>query len=176
MNYLIAVLSSRAQAETAYSALAEKGLPNNQIDILGNGYKSADDYGLIDPNQRARRGAKRLVYLLIPFGFAAGYTFNFLTEIQILPAPPVVSHIIGGVLGAAAGTLGAYLIGGGVGLTAGSGDALPYRNRLNMGKYLIIVKGTEELTSQATQILRQFEPENLQGYAEPMSTDIVSQA
>jgi hypothetical protein len=176
MNYLIAVLSSRTQAEAAYFALTQEGLPNDQIDVLGNGYKSADEYGLLDPNQQARRGAKRLVYLLIPFGFAAGYTFNFLTEIQILPAPPVVSHIIGGVLGAAAGTLGAYLIGGGVGLTAGSTDALPYRNRLNRGKYLIIVKGTEELTDQATQILWQFEPENLQGYTEPASADIVSQA
>lgn len=170
MNYLIAVLPSRTQAEAAYSALTTQGLPNNQIDILGNGYLTADDYGLIDPNLQARRGAKRLVYLLIPFGFAMGYMFNFLTEIQILPAPPVVSHIIGGVLGAAAGALGAYLIGGGVGLTVGSGDALPYRNRLNMGKYLIVVKGTEELTRQATRVLRQFEPENLQGYIEPTGT------
>ncbi len=77
------------------------------------------------------------------------------------------NHIIGGLLGTAAGALGAYLVGGGVGLTVGSGDALPYRNRLNQGKYLIVVKGTEELTRQATRILRQFEPENLQGYIEP---------
>jgi hypothetical protein len=47
MSYLVAVLSDRSQAEAAYSALEQEGLPNTQIDILGNGYKSADEYGLI---------------------------------------------------------------------------------------------------------------------------------
>ncbi|HCF27106.1 MAG TPA: hypothetical protein DEV81_07855 [Cyanobacteria bacterium UBA11049] len=167
MNYLVAVLSDRIQAEAAYTALEKEGLPTNSIDILGQGYKSADEFGLIDPNQQARKGAKRLLYWLVPFGFVAGYAFNYLTGIEILPINPVGNHIIGGILGAASGALGAYFVGGGVGLSVGSGDALPYRNRLNAGKYLVVVKGTEELTRQATQILRSFEPENIQGYAEP---------
>ena len=170
MNYLVAVLPDRIQAEAAYTALENEVLSNNQVDILGNGYKSADEYGLIDPNQQARKGAKRLVYWLVPFGFVAGYAFNLLTGIEVLPAiGSLGNHIFGGVLGAASGALGAYLVGGGVGLTVGSGDALPYRNRLNAGKYLIVVKGTEDLIQQATRILRQFEPENIQGYTEPTS-------
>ncbi len=168
MNYLVAVLPDRIQAEAAYSALEKEGLLGNQIDILGSGYKSADEYGLIDPNKQAAKGAKRLIYWLVPLGFVAGYAFNFLTGIEILPAVGNLgNHIIGGVLGAISGALGAYFVGGGVGLTIGSGDALPYRNRLNAGKYLIVVKGTEELTRQATRIIRQFEPENIQGYTEP---------
>lgn len=170
MNYLIAVLANRIQAEAAYSALKQAGLAGGEVDILGSGYKSADEYGLIDPNQQARQGAKRLAYWVVPFGFAAGFAFNLLSGIEISAAiPPVGNHMIGGLLGAASGGLGAYFVGGGVGLTAGSGDALPYRNRLNAGKYLVVVKGTEELTRQATAILRQFEPENLQGYSEPAS-------
>ncbi len=51
----------------------------------------------------------------------------------------------------------------------GSGDALPHRNRLDAGKYLIVVKGPEELMRRATQVLQQFEPENIQGYGEPVS-------
>lgn len=169
MNYLIAVLSDRMQAEAAYTALEKEGLPTNQIDILGNGYKSADEYGLINPNQQARKGAGSLVYWLIPFGFVAGYAFNVLTGIEVIPAiGSLGNHIFGGLLGAASGALGAFVVGGGVGLTLGSGDALPYRNRLNAGKYLIVVKGTEDLTRQATAVLRQFEPENLQGYVEPV--------
>jgi hypothetical protein len=167
MNYLVAVLPDRLQAEEAYSALEKEGLPTNQIDILGQGYKSADEYGLIDPKLQAKKGASRLSTWLIPFGFVAGYVFNLLTGIEIFPIGSLGNHLIGGLLGAAAGAFGAYLVGGGLGLTVGSGDALPYRNRLNEGKYLIVVKGTEELTRQATRILRQFEPENLQGYAEP---------
>ncbi len=167
MNYLVAVLPDRLQAEAAYTALEKEGLPTEQIDILGRGYKSADEFGLIDPNVQARKGAWRLLYWLVPFGFLAGYAFNYLTGIEILPIGAVGNHIIGGILGAASGGLGAFFVGGGVGLAVGSGDALPYRNRLDAGKYLIVVKGTEELTRQATRVLRQFEPENIQGYAEP---------
>lgn len=170
MNYLIAVLPDRIQAEAAYTALEKEGLPTGQIDILGRGYKSADEFGLIDPNVQARKGASRLIYWLVPFGFLAGYAFNYLSGIEIFPIGAVANHIVGGILGAASGAMGAFFVGGGVGLAVGSGDALPYRNRLNAGKYLIVVKGTEQLIRQATGVLRQFEPENIQGYAEPIGT------
>ncbi len=62
--------------------------------------------------------------------------------------------------------MGSVFVGGGVGLIFGSGDALPYRNRLSAGKYLIVVQGSEALTRQATRILRQYDPENIQGYAD----------
>ncbi len=172
MNYLIAVLPDRIQAEAAYSALEER-LPGHQVDILGSGYKSADEYGLIDPNQQFQRGQNRFSWL-IPFGFGAGYAFNVLTGIELFSTiGPFGNHLIGGLLGAAAGGLGAYFVGGGLGLALGSGDALPYRNRLDAGKYLVVVRGTEELTRQATSILRQFEPESIQGYAEPTETKVM---
>jgi hypothetical protein len=166
MNYLVAVLADRIQAEAAYTALEKEGLPTNQIDILGQGYKSADEYGLINPAQQAKKQVNRLSLWLIPFGYIAGYAFNVLTGIEIFPIGSLGNHVFGGILGALSGALGAYFVGGGVGLTVGSGDALPYRNRLDAGKYLIIVRGTQELTNTATRILRLFEPENLQGYAE----------
>ncbi len=167
MNYLIAVLPDKSQAEAAYSALTNEGLSLNQIDIFGSGYKSADDYKLINPNQQARKGVKRLLQWLVPFGFLAGYAFNYLTGIKILALGDIGSHIFGGILGASAGVLGAYLVGGEVGLTVDRVDAFSYRNRLNAGKYLIVIKGTKELIRKATSILRSFEPENIQGYVEP---------
>ncbi len=171
MDYIVAVLSNQIQAEAAYSALAKEGLPSDQIDLLGDGYQSADDYGLIHPNEAARIGANRQLYWLVSFGFIAGYAFNWLTAIEIIPAiDPIANHFIGGLFGAVAGAMGAYFNGGIVGLTVGSGDALPYRNRLNSGKYLIIVKGTGKLTQQANLVLNQFEPENIQGYTESIGT------
>ncbi len=166
MNYLVAVLPDRIQAEAAYTALEKEGLPTNEIDILGKGYKSADEYGLINPEKQAKKGITRLLSWSVPFGFIAGYAFNVLTGIELIPIGSLGNHFIGGIFGALAGAMGSYFTGGAVGLTVGSGDALPYRNRLNAGKYLIIVKGTEDSTNRATLILQQFEPENLQGYAE----------
>lgn len=167
MNYLVAVLSDRIQAEEAYSALEAAGLPMADAAILGKGYKSADEYGLIDPKERAGRLAKLMSFWLIPFGFLAGFTFSVITNLHTFAwAGEIGNHVIGGLLGAASGAMGSFFVGGGTGLIFGSGDALPYRNRLNDGKYLIVFKGSEALVRKATGILRQFQPENLQGYSE----------
>ncbi|MGF1588086.1 MAG: hypothetical protein ACFCU7_02390 [Pleurocapsa sp.] len=170
MNYLVTVLVNKQQAEEASSILRQNGIPADQVTILGAGYQSADEFGLIDPNQQAGKGAKKLAYGLIPFGFVAGYVFNVLTGIQLFSfTNSLAEHIIGGVLGAASGLLGAIIVGGGVGLTVGSGDALTYRNRLNAGQYIIVTKGTDAVIRQATKLLRQFEPEYIQGYTEPVN-------
>jgi len=165
MNYLVAVLPDRMQAEEAYTALEKQGLPMNQISILGRGYKSADDFGFLDPKEQANKQAKLMSYWLVPFGFFAGIAFSLSTGLNTFAwAGEIGNHLIGGILGAASGGLGSFFVGGGVGLTYGSGDALPYRNRLEAGKYLIVVEGSVSLTQRASYILRQFEPENLQGY------------
>jgi hypothetical protein len=165
MNYLIAVLSDRLKAEEAYTALEKAGIPQTQVTILGRGYKTADEFGLIDPQQQARKNAVRMAYWLIPFGFFGGYTFDAITGLDTFAwAGEPGNHIIGGFLGAIGGAMGSIFVGGGVGLSQGSGDALPYRNRLNAGKYLIVVQGSETLKNQASAILRSFEPENIQGY------------
>ena len=173
MNYLMAVLANKQQAEQAYSELKQDGISPKKITILGKGYQSADEFGLSDPNQQARKGVKKLAYWLVPFGFVAGYVFNVLTGIELFSfTNSFAEHIIGGVLGAASALLGAFIIGGGVGLTVGSGDALTYRNRLNNGQYIIVVKGSDNLIRQSTKILRGFEPEYIQGYEEPEPVNV----
>ncbi|ACK73134.1 conserved hypothetical protein [Gloeothece citriformis PCC 7424] len=167
MNYLIAVFSDRLQAEEAYTALEKAGIPLNQVTILGKGYKSADEFGLIDPNEQAKKRAIWMAYWLVPFGFAAGYTFNLITGLETFDwAGDPWNHVLGGLLGAIGGAMGSFFVGGGVGLSTGSGDALPYRNRLNAGKYLIVVQGSETLKNKATSILQPFNPENIQGYSD----------
>lgn len=165
MNYLVAVLPDRIQAEAAYTALEKADIPTKQVTILGKGYKSADEFGLIDPKEQARKRAIQMAYWLVPFGFAAGYLFNLITGLDTFDwAGDPGNHILGGIAGAIGGAMGSFFVGGGAGLAFDSGDALPYRNRLDAGKYLIIVQGSESLKNQATRIIRQFEPENIQGY------------
>ncbi|NJK29295.1 MAG: hypothetical protein HC790_06810 [Acaryochloridaceae cyanobacterium CSU_3_4] len=168
MHYLIAVLPDRIQAEAAYTALERKGLPLTQISILGRGYKSADEFGFIDPKQPAQEQAQRLMAFSIPLGLICGATFELYTGIRLFPGVgTVINVVLGGLLGAALGSLGGLLSGSVVGLSVGSGDALIYRNRLSAGKYLIVVQGSEPLTRQATDILRRYDPEKMQGYIEP---------
>ncbi|HEY9615483.1 MAG TPA: hypothetical protein V6C64_01490 [Microcoleaceae cyanobacterium] len=167
MNYLVAVLRDRIQAEAAYSALEKAELQMSNVALLGKGYQTADEYGLIDPNKRAGQLARLMSFWLVPFGFAAGVTFSLITNLDTFAwAGEIGNHLIGGLLGAVSGAMGSFFVGGGVGLAIGGGDALPYRNRLKAGKYLIVVKGSESLTRQASTIIKQFEPENIQGYSE----------
>ncbi|MGB3573054.1 MAG: hypothetical protein WA783_03110 [Phormidesmis sp.] len=168
MSYLVAVLGDRIQAEEVYTALEKASITMDKVEILGRGFKSADEYGLIDPKDQAEKQIKGMATWVIPFGFVGGVTFNAITGLNTFPwAGTLGNQIIGGVLGAIAGAMGSFFIGGGVGAGVGSGDALSYRNRLNAGKYLIVVKGSDGLISQASRIIRPFRPENIQGYAEP---------
>ncbi|MEL6488594.1 MAG: hypothetical protein AAFV85_01600 [Cyanobacteria bacterium J06634_6] len=167
MSYLIAVLGDRIKAEEAYSALEDARITMKNVDILGPGFKSADEYGLIDPKEEAWKQVKRMATWIMPFGFVGGFAFNAITGLDTFPwAGTLGNQIIGGILGAGAGAMGSFFIGGGTGM---SGDVVSYRNRLNAGKYLIVVKGSDGLIAQASRIIRTFRPENIQGYAEPES-------
>lgn len=160
MSYLVAVLSDRMQAEAASLALEKE---NIKATIVGKGYKSVEELELLAPAKAAKRRARLMALWLIPFGFFAGTTFSMITGLDTFAwAGKIGSHLIGGLLAAASGALGSLFVGGGVGLIAGSNDALVYRNRLREGKYLIVVQGSETLMRQASGILRQFEPENIQ--------------
>lgn len=168
MNYLVAVLSDRIKAEEVYTALEDANIAMDKVDILGAGFKSADEYGLIDPKDEAWKQIKRMAIWTIPFGFVGGFTFNAITGLNTFPwAGALGNQLIGAVLGAVGGAMGSFFIGGGVGAGVGAGDALSYRNRLRAGKYLIVVKGSDGLISQASRVIRSFRPENIQGYAAP---------
>lgn len=165
MNYLVAVLPNRLDAEEAYTVLEKAGFSSQGVSILGTGYKSADEFGFLNPNIQARKRAQLMAIWVVPFGFIAGFAFNSITKIDIISTVgDLGNHIIGGIFGAIAGAMGSIFVGGGVGLSTGSGDALPYRNRLNAGKYLIVVQGTEREVNEAVPLLQKFKPEEMQGY------------
>lgn len=48
------------------------------------------------------------------------------------------------------------------------GEGYESSDQFGAGKYLVVVRGTDNVVRQATRILRQFDPENLQGYVEPV--------
>jgi len=87
------------------------------VTILGRGYKSADEFGLIDPFQQAKKRATLMAFWLIPFGFAGGYLFNLITGLHTFDwAGEPGNHIVGGIAGAIGGAMGSIFVGGGVGL------------------------------------------------------------
>jgi hypothetical protein len=165
MNYFVSVWADRIAVETAYSALESAGCPLTQVSILGRGYKTADEFGLIDPNEEARKQIRLMGTWLVPFGFGAGVTFSVISGLHTFAwAGEIGNHLIGGLLGSIAATMGSVFVGGGVGIAFGSGDALPYRNRLNAGQYLLVVQGNETLIRQAQRVIRPLSPESVKTY------------
>ena len=166
MNYLIAVLPDRIKAEEAYTALEKAGIPLSKIAIAGRGYKSADELGLYDPKQQARKKARFMAYWLVPFGFIGGYVFNLITGLDNLDwAGDPGNHIVGGILGALGGAMGSIFIGGGAGwATSTADDTVPYRDYLDENKYLVLVENLSGLGDRAIPILRQLSPETIQSY------------
>jgi len=157
MNYLIAVVKDRIEAEEAYTALEKSGISTSQLSIIGKGFQTADEFGFLDPSQQAKKGATRMAIWLIPFGFIGGYVFDLITGLDtFIWAGDPGNHIIGGLCGAIGGAMGSVFVGGG------------YRNRLNEGKYLIVVKGNDTEIQKASRLMRQYRPETIQGYRAPV--------
>jgi hypothetical protein len=168
MNYVIATLPDRDQAETAYSALEKEGLPMDTVSILGKGYKTIDELSAIDPTRQARKQAQWMSYWLIPFGFVAGFAFNLSTNFDLFPwAGGIGNHLFGGLFGAIAGAMGSFFVGGGSSIMMGNNNGFPYRKLLKAGKYLVVVSGAPNLTNQASRILKQLKPESIQGFIDP---------
>ena len=166
MNYLIAVLPDRFQAEEAYTALEKAGIPLKKMAIAGRGYKTADELGFIDPMRQAKNRATFMAYWLVPFGFIGGYVFNLITGLDNLDwAGEPGNHIVGGILGAIGGAMGSVFVGGGVGWAMDTkSDTIPYRDYLDANKYLVLVEDFGGLSDRALPILRKLSPENLQSY------------
>ncbi len=166
MNYLIAVLPDRFQAEEAYTALEKAGIPLSKMAIAGRGYKSADELGLYDPKQQAKKQARFMAYWLVPFGFIGGYIFNLITGLDNLDwAGDPGNHIVGGILGAIGGAMGSVFVGGGAGwATSTAGDTVPYRDYLKANKYLVLVDNIGGFGDRAIPILRQLTPEVIKSY------------
>lgn len=168
MNYVIAVLGDRIAAEAAYSELEKQGIPLDHMSILGRGYKTADEFGFVDPAKKGRQQAKLMAFWLVPFGAIGGYAFNLSTQYMLVPEIGAMgNHILGALFGAIAGAMGSFFVGGGVGISQ-SGDDLPYRNRLEEGKYLVVVQGAPNITNRANRLLRDCQPESVQGYVDTL--------
>jgi hypothetical protein len=170
MNYVIAVVPDRDQAEKATVLLEQEGLPKEKIAVFGQGDKVGDEYSFIDPKQKKTKMARLMSFWLVPFGFVAGYAFNLSTQYMLFPSLGALgNHLMGGLFGAIAGAMGSFFVGGGVGFSFGNQKEQSYRKQMKAGKYLVVVKGAPNLTNKANRILKQINPENLQGYVDPLT-------
>jgi hypothetical protein len=168
MNYAIAVLLDRLQAESAYTALEKQSFAMDRMFIVGVGFKNVEELDAIDPKLIAEKRAKLMALWLIPFGFIGGIAFSLATNLHTFAwAGEIGDRFIGGLLGAIGGAMGGLFIGGGTNFTFRGKDELSYRDRVKQGQYLVVVCGSQLAVQKATKILRECKPDNLESYIDP---------
>ncbi len=164
-NYLVAVIDDRIQAEKALSALGNENIPADARTILGRGFKSIDEFGLPDPIENTWKRLRFTAFWLIPFGFLGGMGFNLVTGLNTFPwAGDVGNVVIGGTLGAIGGAMGSVLASDGIFAVLGGKKSRSYRQRIEAGEFLVVVKGGETMVRRATKVLLKFETLSLESY------------
>ncbi|UFP96359.1 hypothetical protein [Gloeobacter morelensis] len=153
-HLIIGVYANEPIALEAFRLLQQRGMSPENVAIVGKGYRDADAVGFADPVKVAKERAWKTAGFTGLLGLVFGFLFNWLTQIDIVPDNRVLSLIIAAILGGLSGLMGGVLVGGGTGLVFESGESIAYRNRIEKGKYLLLVEGNEVLVRTAEQALR----------------------
>jgi hypothetical protein len=93
--------------------------------------------------------------------FVATFTLNLVTGAELIPVGNLGNHIIVGLIGAAAGAFGSYIVDLGIERMAVRKNSMAYQCLLDAGKYVVAVRGANDLLCRASVILIQLEPEKL---------------
>ena len=98
------------------------------------------DVDELNPSIGRKRRQKGMATWLMPFGFFAGVTFTFMTDLDTFAfAGEVGSHLIGGLLGLGSGLMGSYAAAASV--SSDSDDRIrALRNRLEEGNWLLLLE------------------------------------
>lgn len=98
------------------------------------------DVDELNPSIARKRRQKGMATWLMPFGFFAGVTFTFMTDLDTFAfAGEVGSHLIGGLLGLGSGLMDSYAAAASV--SSDSDDRIrALRNRLEEGNWLLLLE------------------------------------
>lgn len=153
---MIAVLPDETSAFRAYLHLRDHGISLENLALVGKGYSSLENVGLLEPKRMAWRYAKQGLIKGGLIGTVLGTILHLITNLrlsmlswgQTLLAVAIASGLVGSIIGAILGT--AY------GLIYKSSTSIACRNCLRRGQYLLLLEGSETLTRRGREILNKY--------------------
>ncbi|MFO8238574.1 MAG: hypothetical protein R6U00_10095 [Prochlorococcaceae cyanobacterium] len=114
--------------------------PPAQLIAVGAGETALDDVERLNPATARRRRQRSLARWLLPFGFFAGFTFTFITDLDTFAfAGDWGSHLIGGLLGLGSGWMGSFAAAASV-RSEEDDRVRSLRNRVEEGSWLLLVE------------------------------------
>jgi hypothetical protein len=137
---VVAVIAERKRLLQLKDQLQELKPAPQRLVAIGQGETPINEVAELNPALTRQLRQKRMATWLIPFGFFAGLTFTFITDLDTFAfAGPVGSHLIGGLLGLGSGFMGSFAAAASV--TSEADDRIrTLRNRLEEGNWLLLVE------------------------------------
>jgi hypothetical protein len=137
---VVVVLNEHARLQQLQRDLAASQPPLAVLVAVGQGETELEAVDRLNPAATRRRRQRAMARWLIPFGFLAGLTFTYITDLDTLAFfGPWSQHLFGALLGMGSGFMGSFAAAASV--SSEEDDRLrSLRNRLEEGSWLLLAE------------------------------------
>jgi hypothetical protein len=137
---VVVVLNNRKRLHQLRDRLAELQPPLLQLEAIGEGEQAMAEVARLNPAVARRARQQGMARWLIPFGFLAGLTFTYITDLDTFAFAGAWSqHLIGALLGMGSGWMGSFAAAASV--RSEEDDRIrSLRNRVEEGNWLLLAE------------------------------------
>ena len=137
---VVVVLNDRKRLHQLRDRLAELQPPLLQLEAVGEGEQAIAEVARLNPAVARRARQQGMARWLIPFGFLAGLTFTYITDLDTFAFAGAWSqHLIGALLGMGSGWMGSFAAAASV--RSEEDDRIrSLRNRVEEGNWLLLAE------------------------------------
>ncbi|KIE58581.1 permease [Methylacidiphilum kamchatkense Kam1] len=165
---LSAVYHSLEDAEKALKSLEQNQFPLTRVSILAQDLSSERKvHGYVTAGDIAKTGATIGGWVGGLFGILVGAAFVWVPGFgPLIVAGPLSAALLGGLEGLVAGGVAGAALGFLSGLGIEKKHILKFEEHLKAGKYLLVIRGTEEEIERAKKIIEATQPLEMQVHKE----------
>ena len=137
---MVLVIDKRERLKQLQDKLADAQPPLTQLVAIGVGEAALTDVVRLNPAAARKARQRSMSRWLMPFGFLAGLTFTYITDLDTFAFFGEWSqHLIGALLGLGSGWMGSFAAAASV--NSEEDDRIrSLRNRLEEGNWLLLVE------------------------------------
>ena len=137
---VVVVLNDRKRLHQLRDRLAELQPPLLQLEAIGEGEQVMAEVARLNPAVARQARQQGMARWLIPFGFLAGLTFTYITDLDTFAFAGAWSqHLIGALLGMGSGWMGSFAAAASV--RSEEDDRIrSLRNRVEEGNWLLLAE------------------------------------
>jgi hypothetical protein len=140
MASVVFVFNERSRLQDLRTALNAQQPPLKQLVTIGEGDTALTAVPRLDPASERRQRQRSMARWLVPFGFLAGLTFTYITDLDTLAVfGPWSQHLFGALLGMGSGLMGSFAAAASV-RSADDDRIRGLRNRLEEGSWLLLAE------------------------------------